>query len=81
MATWWLKYFWLLCDVIYPSDIYADSAVYFKKGRSTQDGGLPLCQWGIPAKIQMALIELEVVWKRVVLILCPRFKKDSITSA
>lgn len=42
---------------------------------------LILCQEDIHARIQMALIELEVVWKHIVLILCLRFKKDTITSA
>lgn len=50
----------------------------FEKGHSAQFVYVPvrsLCQ------IQMALIEMEVVCKCVVLILCPVFTKDMITSA
>lgn len=36
---------------------------------------------GAPANIQMALIEMEVLWKHTVLILSLRFTKDSVTSA
>lgn len=35
----------------------------FKMGHSAQDGGLSMCQGGVAAKMQMALIELEVVCK------------------
>lgn len=41
---------------------------------------LSVCQWGV-CQIQMALIEMEVVCNCVVLILCPVFTKDRITSA
>lgn len=70
------------CHFIFQSDILADSVLYFIKWST-----LPrmiiliLCQEDIHARIQMALIELEVVWKHIVLILCLRFKKDTITSA
>lgn len=52
-----------------------------KQGHSAQDGGLSLCQRGTSAKIPMALIEMEAVCERVVLLLGPTFKKDVITSA
>lgn len=50
-------------------------------GHSAQDGGLSICQGGVTAKMQMALIELEVVCKSIVPILCPAFKNDMITTA
>lgn len=55
-------------------------------GHSARDGGSSICQGGVAAKIQMALIELEVVCKSVAPILCPTLKKknkkkDMITTA
>lgn len=44
-------------------------------GHSARDGGSSICQGGVAAKIQMALIELEVVCKSVAPILCPTLKK------
>lgn len=44
-------------------------------GHSAQDGGLSICQGGVAARIQMALIGLEVVCKSVAQVLCPTFKQ------